>query len=87
VEQRPDLGFGARAIRAGERLEIQPVEQLAMDACLQIEILLARLRRRRRYGHERPSGTPGVAVRTRRDRIVQRPAIARSDRPGHRRLR
>src|SRR5204862_7525622 len=51
-EQRPDLGLGAAAIGRRERLEIQPVEQLAMDARLHVEITGARRRRGgpRRYG-------------------------------------
>ena len=38
-QQRADFRFGARAIGRRERLEIQPVEQLAVDVGLQLEIL------------------------------------------------
>ena len=39
-QQRADLALGARAIDVRERLEVQPVEQLAVDIALQLEILL-----------------------------------------------
>src|SRR5204863_2810917 len=39
-EQRADLAFGAGAVRLRERLEIEAVEQLAVHARLQIEVLL-----------------------------------------------
>ena len=42
VEQRPDFALRARTVGLRERLEVQPVEQLAMDAGAQIEVLLPR---------------------------------------------
>ena len=41
-EQRADLGFGARPVGVGERLEVQAVEQLAVDVGLQLEVLRPR---------------------------------------------
>src|SRR5215467_13460803 len=68
VDQRADLAFHARAVGLRERLEIQPIEQLAMDVGLQLEILLPgrRLRRplRRRLlwpGRRRGTGSVGRA--------------------------
>ena len=43
-EQPLDFALGARALRLREGLEIQPVEQLAMDLSPQVEVLLAQLR-------------------------------------------
>ena len=42
-EQRPDFVLGARALGLRERLEIQAVEQLAMDLPPELQVLLARL--------------------------------------------
>ena len=56
ADQRADLAFGARAIGVRQRLEIQPVEQLAVDVRLQLDVLRAdapaapRRRRRTRVG-------------------------------------
>src|SRR5215831_4695602 len=47
VDQRADLAFHARAVGLRERLEIQPIEQLAMDVGLQLKILLPGRRLRR----------------------------------------
>src|SRR5213078_4633083 len=46
-QQRADLGFGAGAVGRGERLEIEPVEQLAVNVAFELEIAGARRRRRR----------------------------------------
>ena len=46
AEQRADLAFGARAIGLRQRLEVQAVQQLAVDVGLQLEVLLPRRRRR-----------------------------------------
>ena len=40
AQERADLTLGARAIGLRERLEVQPVEQLAVDVRLQLEILM-----------------------------------------------
>src|SRR5215510_11472640 len=37
AEQRPDLGLGARPLDRGQRLEIETVEQFAMDVRLQLD--------------------------------------------------
>ncbi len=42
AEQRADLALGARAIRLRQRLEVQPVEQLLVDAGFQLEVLRTR---------------------------------------------
>ena len=58
AEQRADLALGARAIGLRQRLEVQAVEQLAVHARLQLEVLLARRlgtqagRRERRRGRD-----------------------------------
>ena len=41
-EQRANLAFGARAVRLRERLEVEAVEQLAVHARLEIEVLRCR---------------------------------------------
>ena len=51
AEQRANLAFGAAAIGLRQRLEVQPVEQLAVDVRPQLEVLLAR----RRPAASRPS--------------------------------
>ena len=43
AEQRPDLALRARAIGLRERLEIQPVEELAVDVRLELDVLTPRL--------------------------------------------
>ena len=45
-EQRPDLGFGARPLGRGQRLEVQAVEQLAVDVGLELDVLRAAALRR-----------------------------------------
>src|SRR5207247_3679045 len=58
AEERANLALGARAIGERERLEVQTVEQLFVNARLQLQVLLARrLRARvRRWCGERGSG-------------------------------
>ena len=43
------------ALGGGERLEVQPVEQLPVDVRLQLEVLRPRRARARRAGGRRPS--------------------------------
>ena len=46
AEQRADFAFGAGAIGLRERLEVEAIEQLAMNVRLQFQILLSRRHRR-----------------------------------------
>ena len=53
-DERADFAFGALPIHRGQRLEVQPVEQLAMDVALQLDVL--RARRMGRAGRRRRAG-------------------------------
>ena len=57
-EQRADFRLGARALGRGERLEVQPVEQLPVDVGLQLEVLRPRRFRPRR----RPRASGGRSL-------------------------
>ena len=61
AEQRADLALGARPIGLRQRLEVQPVEQLAVHVRAQLEVLLPRRRLERRAG--RGAARVGAAVR------------------------
>ena len=54
-EQRADVGFGARPLGRRQRFEVQPVEQLAVDVGLELDVL------RPRRLDARPSGASPLA--------------------------
>ena len=58
-QQRADLRFGARPLGGRQRLEVQAVEQLAMDVRLQLEVL--RPRRLERAGRAAMAARHGEA--------------------------
>ena len=53
-EQRADVGFGARPLGRRQRFEVQPVEQLAVDVGLELDVLRPRRLDARPSARRRP---------------------------------